>query len=150
MDKKSAYAKKLLDPRWQKRRLEIMGRDEFTCQMCGDSESTLMVHHRYYIWGREPWDYSEEMLVTLCGECHESEHDNKDASDDLVKILRCSGFFNGVISEMSEAFSKHAIIYPPDVMASAICRMVSDRDRQKAFFDNFFSEVRAELKDKNG
>ena len=86
--KKTAYAEKLLDPRWQKKRLEIMGRDEFACQMCGDSESTLMVHHRYYIWGREPWDYSDEMLITLCGGCHESEHDQKAFFDNYFSEIR--------------------------------------------------------------
>lgn len=141
---KSAYAEKLLDPRWQKRRLEIMGRDEFTCQMCGDSESTLMVHHRYYAWGRDPWEYPDEMLITLCGGCHESEHDYKDSADDLVKILKCEGFFNGEISELSEAFAKHSPIYPPGVLVSAICRMISTRERQNVFFDNYFTEIRAE------
>jgi 5-methylcytosine-specific restriction endonuclease McrA len=34
------YGDKLKDPRWQKRRLEIFKRDEWTCQQCGDTETT--------------------------------------------------------------------------------------------------------------
>lgn len=34
--KKSDYSQKLLDPRWQRKRLEILQRDDFTCQVCSD------------------------------------------------------------------------------------------------------------------
>ena len=64
------YAEKLKDPRWQKKRLEIMRRDEFACTMCGDSESELQVHHKEYHSNAQPWDYSDEDLCTLCRECH--------------------------------------------------------------------------------
>lgn len=64
------YWQKLQDPRWQRKRLEIMQRDEFHCQMCGDSESTLNVHHGYYAKNREPWEYPPESLWTLCDRCH--------------------------------------------------------------------------------
>lgn len=35
MAKKEEYAKKLMDPRWQKKRLEIFKRDGWKCQNCG-------------------------------------------------------------------------------------------------------------------
>lgn len=34
----------------------------------------LHVHHKYYIVGRKPWDYSNEVLVTLCSDCHKKIH----------------------------------------------------------------------------
>ena len=64
------YAEKLKDPRWQKKRLEIMSRDKFTCQKCDDATKTLNVHHRYYFKGAMPWDYPDNALVTLCEPCH--------------------------------------------------------------------------------
>lgn len=64
------YAEKLRDPRWQKKRLEIMGRDKFTCQKCSDATKTLNVHHRYYSKGAMPWEYPDNALVTLCEPCH--------------------------------------------------------------------------------
>ena len=42
------YWEKLRDPRWQKKRLEIMERDDFTCVHCQDNASTLNVHHGFY------------------------------------------------------------------------------------------------------
>jgi hypothetical protein len=64
------YAEKLKDPRWQKKRLEIMSRDKFTCQRCKDATSTLNVHHRYYEKSAMPWEYPNDALVTYCQKCH--------------------------------------------------------------------------------
>lgn len=47
---KSSYSEKLKDPRWQKKRLEVMESNEFCCEMCGDNESTLHVHHKEYLF----------------------------------------------------------------------------------------------------
>jgi len=64
------YAEKLRDPRWQKKRLEIMSRDRFTCRKCQDATKTLNVHHRYYTKGSMPWEYPDDALVTFCEPCH--------------------------------------------------------------------------------
>ena len=68
------YAAERLDPRWQKKRLEIMQRDAFKCTDCCDEKSTLNVHHRYYVKNREVWDYPSFALVTLCAACHSTAH----------------------------------------------------------------------------
>lgn len=70
------YAKKLQDPRWQKKRLEIFEHAGWRCQMCGDLRSTLHVHHSFYD-GREPWDYPNGSLTCLCSDCHEAHHVSK-------------------------------------------------------------------------
>lgn len=64
------------DPRWQKKRLEIFERDKFTCLWCGDTASTLCVHHLYYVPGREIWNYPGRALWTLCEDCHKAIHDD--------------------------------------------------------------------------
>jgi 5-methylcytosine-specific restriction endonuclease McrA len=51
--KKIPYSEKLKDPRWQKKRLEILSGDDFTYQYCGNTEETLHVHH--YVYTGEPW-----------------------------------------------------------------------------------------------
>lgn len=71
------YGVKLQDPRWQKKRLEILDRDGFACQLCKDKESTLHVHHLKYI-GDNPWDTPDSLLITVCEACHEAEHMNLD------------------------------------------------------------------------
>lgn len=63
------YKEKLLDPRWQKKRLEVFDRDKFTCLMCKSDTDTLHVHHEKYC--KNPWDVDSEHLITLCFRCHE-------------------------------------------------------------------------------
>jgi hypothetical protein len=70
MSNRKTYAEKLRDPRWQKRRLEILERDGFSCCMCGGNEKELHVHHSIYKRGVEPWEYDDRDLWTLCTECH--------------------------------------------------------------------------------
>ena len=66
MRSKTTYAEQLLDPRWQKKRLEVLDYADFACEICGDDESTLHVHHKHYIRGRKVWEYDNEQLVCLC------------------------------------------------------------------------------------
>jgi hypothetical protein len=63
------YSDKFKDPQWQKKRLEIMGRDGFTCQHCSASDKTLSVHHLYYVSNRDPWNYPGWCLITICNDC---------------------------------------------------------------------------------
>jgi hypothetical protein len=72
MNKKEYYAK-LKDVRWQKTRLEVMQRDGFKCRRCHDDDETLNVHHCYYEWDNDPWNYPLSSLVTLCETCHAYE-----------------------------------------------------------------------------
>lgn len=74
--KTKTYSEKLRDPRWQRKRLEIMSRDDFQCQQCQTKTNTLNVHHRAYLKNRDPWDYQDHMLTTLCEPCHERTEAN--------------------------------------------------------------------------
>src|SRR5215471_9953617 len=88
------YSEKLKDPRWQRKRLEILERDGWTCCKCGSNTETLHVHHVRYLPGREPWDYPPEFLMTLCEGCHQDEYDmRKDIEADLLAVLAEGGFF---------------------------------------------------------
>jgi hypothetical protein len=70
-DMKQTYSDKLKSPKWQKKRLEILSRDKFTCKLCKDTETQLHVHHKYYEDGCDPWEYPNTALVTLCAHCHQ-------------------------------------------------------------------------------
>jgi hypothetical protein len=88
-DAKKTYSEKLRDPRWQRMRLEVMNRDEFTCQVCYDKAATLNVHHRWYRFGADPWDYPAEALVTLCESCHAEEKEQwQEIEHDLILALK--------------------------------------------------------------
>jgi 5-methylcytosine-specific restriction endonuclease McrA len=62
---KEEYRELRRDGRWQRKRLEIMQRDDFKCRQCGTTND-LNVHHIRYIEGRLPWEYDNGDLVTLC------------------------------------------------------------------------------------
>lgn len=65
------YLELLKDPRWQRKRLEVLNAANWRCLCCLDSETTLHVHHRWYERGRKPWEYGLDCLVSLCEKCHE-------------------------------------------------------------------------------
>lgn len=68
------YSEKLKSPKWQKKRLEIMQRDNFKCRICEDENNTLNIHHILYKKEyKNPWDYPNELLITLCESCHNIE-----------------------------------------------------------------------------
>lgn len=71
----SEYYKELLQrPEWNEKRIHILIRDGFKCAECGKSNVELQVHHKKYIKGRMPWEYSDRHLVTLCDPCHDTVH----------------------------------------------------------------------------
>lgn len=97
------YSEVLKDPRWQKKRLEILDRDGFTCKKCGNTRHTLSVHHREYLGGRYPWDYPGELLITLCQKCHEKEEADSIDAKDMLYSFHYMGMFN---DEIRSAFNK--------------------------------------------
>jgi hypothetical protein len=85
------YYEKLKDPRWQKKRLEVMERNEFSCEICSDTETTLNVHHKEYFKGADPWDYEVEQLACICENCHEAEHGEIDLLKWVCSYARLDG-----------------------------------------------------------
>lgn len=98
-----SYKQKLLDPRWQKRKSEILTRDKFICQApnCGALNKTLHVHHLDYFHGIEPWDYPDDMLITFCFSCHEMETDREKLEKHLSISLKMKGFFMSDLIHLS-------------------------------------------------
>ena len=64
-------------PKWQKKRLEILERDKYTCQSCGADDRQLHVHHRFYIKDRKVWEYDNDVFHALCEDCHKNKHSEK-------------------------------------------------------------------------
>lgn len=83
------YADKLRDPRWQKKRLEVMQRDGFRCRDCGDTSNTLHVHHCFYEKGG-PWDTPSGLLMTLCEPCHKARGDLENRAARALALIMAS------------------------------------------------------------
>jgi hypothetical protein len=93
---KETYFEQLKTPAWQKKRLEVLQRDGFQCQNCGDKESELNVHHIFYDPELKAWEYPDQAYMTLCKNCHEKWHETKRLIDQLfckMNIERMSKIF---------------------------------------------------------
>ncbi len=69
------YAEKLRDPRWQRRRREILARANSRCEECDIEDVILHVHHKCYRRAAEPWEYEDNELIALCEGCHADRHE---------------------------------------------------------------------------
>jgi hypothetical protein len=100
------YKEKLESPYWIAKRHWIIRLDNYHCRNCQkpafnkvfnaktiirgnerfqvpgntfiiiEDKLELNVHHKYYMEGKEPWEYDDKALITLCPDCHKKEHEN--------------------------------------------------------------------------
>lgn len=80
------YQEKLRDPRWQRKRLEIMQRDGFACRVCRNKDKELQVHHAIYARGKPPWETPIDHLFTLC----KDHHEEIEILQDRLSLLMCT------------------------------------------------------------
>lgn len=98
-----SYAEQLRDPRWQKKRLEIMERDGWACRRCSATTKTLNVHHIAYFPRTEPWNHPSHMLITLCEDDHKEEENGKSSANaKLIEVLRGCGAMNHDIERIAQ------------------------------------------------
>lgn len=90
----STYSEKLKNPKWQKKRLEILQRDNFKCSKCADTETELQIHHLKYTGN--PWDAPNENLITVCKHCHFILEDAKEKHFEIIGI-EDGGFYKIVL-----------------------------------------------------
>lgn len=97
-----SYSDRLKDPRWQRRRLEMLQAADFSCSCCDSKVKTLHVHHPLYRKGAMPWEYEDHELEVLCEDCHEAGHELKKQLDqaysmlDTARRLQLLGYLHGL------------------------------------------------------
>ena len=65
---------------WEKKRLEILERDNYECQRCkekGGFSPATCVHHIKHLKDRPDLALDDDNLVSLCDACHNLEHPEK-------------------------------------------------------------------------
>jgi hypothetical protein len=67
------YRDKLKDPRWQRKRLEVLNEANWRCKKCERGNLPLHVHHILYR-RVDPWEYRLDELQVLCEPCHLKAH----------------------------------------------------------------------------
>lgn len=126
------YSDKLKSPQWQKRRLEILQRDNFTCQICTDIETELHVHHKKYTG--EPYEAPDEDLVTLCSVCYDAETIANKSGLKLISGFKIGNDYFGKLTDGALFVSKvtifedekkeiKLIVYKPKELAAIINSM---------------------------
>lgn len=101
-----SYSDKLKDPRWQKKRLEILQRDEWKCRVCGGKDKSLHIHH--CIYSKEPWDAPNWSLISLCEECHSMRQE----CENEVKRMLSSANYGQLCSIRDLILSLHDAEFP--------------------------------------
>lgn len=131
MSEKKSYKEKLKDPRWQKKRLIIMERDRFQCSSCGDDSKTLNVHHCVYVNTNDPWDYPDNLLITLCEDCHNFEHSGQRDLEikDLLEELKGNGVLLADISNLIESLAEQK--YSRSKIARLVNHIYSDEKHRQ-------------------
>src|SRR5579872_6876742 len=69
---------------WKKFRTEMIRLGDGTCVHCRRMASAgviLQVHHKKYIPGHKPWQYSYDDCEVMCRGCHAREHGIVQPSD---------------------------------------------------------------------
>lgn len=148
------YKEQIKSPKWQKRRLEVMKNDDFTCQLCGDTESMLNVHHLSYHKDRNIWEYDDWELITLCENCHKEEHSSMDDIINGIESIKSRGVTMREIISVLESIDIHLYLGHDDCICniagedSAIGRendiklLYKRRERlKKPFFDKKKQEI---------
>lgn len=109
------YAEQLKHPLWQKKRLEVLSRENFTCQDCGNTKITLHVHHRYYVSNRYAWEYPDFCYKVLCKNCHDmlktySEEQRSENGVPVPDLWECGlNYFGDSVFDLIEA-NEHGVL----------------------------------------
>lgn len=69
-----SYKRQLSDPRWHTFAGSIRAKRNY-CEVCRRTDVALQVHHTFYDFDRQLWDYGENEVMVLCVGCHRELHD---------------------------------------------------------------------------
>jgi hypothetical protein len=105
------YAQKLKDPRWQKRRLQMLEARGWRCEQCRDDKATLHVHHLRY--RGEPWEAMDHDLRVLCERCHDIAHGKQPSIKEFA--VYCAGkigrmdWRHGIFDELHDVYAAPSV-----------------------------------------
>ena len=73
---------------WLELSKQIKARDHNTCQMCGRNDVPLSVHHLQYGLDGDIFDVGAFTLITLCDDCHKTNHLLRQNMNGILRLLR--------------------------------------------------------------
>lgn len=136
------YSDKLKHPLWQRKRLEILNRDNWQCRTCGEINSPLQIHHRYYSKGH-PWEIENEALITLCDGCHSGETNYfPKYVEAMAASLKKHGAMNFRIGEIAESLMQLPIDTSIPPMLDFMLRNKETRDMVKNRYLEYIDKLK--------
>ncbi len=132
------FSRQYRHPNWQKKRLEVLERDNYTCLLCESKENQLHAHHLEYQRGKKVWEYPADNFLTLCADCHGG------VTDLLTNIKRKMADINFIcaLSSLCELWGKdktkhsQSVIYllqeSPDLLWPVYYFILEQRRKQNA------------------
>jgi hypothetical protein len=120
------YREKLLDQRWQKKRLELLEASGWKCQFSGCTNSkekpTLHVHHKVYLRGLSPWEYEDWAYSVLCDECHDAAQVQMEKNHCLLAKNQNLRTILFLINQLDDAAQSELLDGLSDILAISVAR----------------------------
>lgn len=70
-DRSHSWEDGFIHPRWHELRAQHQIRTQCTCDRCNGPATPGQLHHTFYEFGRQCYEYPTESFRYLCEECHE-------------------------------------------------------------------------------
>lgn len=129
-----SYSEKLKDKRWQEKRKYVIDRANNQCEDC-DSKLNLEIHHCYYLYGYEPWEYPYDALRCLCRECHK-----KRAQVEQILRGHLASLKTNELEAIIKLISNGLYWYHRDEIFSLLKSFNYDQDEAKEIFSRLLSK----------
>lgn len=128
------YTEKLAHPLWQKKRKYILEQAGYKCQDCNAIGKTLDVHHCYYVFGIEPWQYPFDALKALCRECHLKR-------GEIEKVFRASlqALTHPEIEQLKNTLEIIFWNYDKDIFFDLLHALIHDRENIQSLLSAFLT-----------
>ncbi len=132
-----SYSEKLKDERWIKKRELVRNRAGNQCEDCGAMDKGLEIHHCYYLYGYEPWEYPTDSLRCLCKPCHKTR-------DPIEKKHRgqLAHLTQNEVETLNTIFSNGLYWYPRKELFDFINNIGHDEELMKKSLDNLILKRR--------
>ena len=101
------------------------------------------MHHRWYEKNKDPWEYPDECLVTLCEECHEEETQSTPLVCDSLALAVKQHFLSSDITNIAIGFYYMPLIHTPEVQASALSWFLQSDKRMRMLVEMYFQDLTA-------
>jgi hypothetical protein len=128
------YSQKLKDARWQKKRNFILIRAHNRCEDCWSTDN-LEIHHCYYMYGFEPWEYPFDSLRCLCRNCHE-----KRGLTEQILRGNLASLKTNELNSLIDLITSGLYWYPKEEMFSLLSSFSYDQEKTQEIFSDLLTK----------